>query len=73
MSRPAAQRYSRALRISARTGTGLDALLAAIQRAAESSLGGDALVTRERHRDALTRSVAHLDRVAAASPDYPRN
>ncbi|SFL39676.1 tRNA uridine-5-carboxymethylaminomethyl(34) synthesis GTPase MnmE [Methylorubrum salsuginis] len=59
------------LLISARTGAGLDTLLAAIQRVAEASLGGDALVTRERHRDALTRTVIHLDRVVAASPDYP--
>ena len=59
------------LTISARTGAGLDDLLDAIQRAAEASLGGDALVTRERHRTALTRTVAHLDRVAAASPDHP--
>ncbi|WP_342150437.1 tRNA uridine-5-carboxymethylaminomethyl(34) synthesis GTPase MnmE [Methylorubrum sp. SB2] len=61
---------SDALRISAHTGAGLDALLDAIQRQAEASLGGDALVTRERHRDALTRAVAHLDRVAAAPPDH---
>ena len=59
------------LAISARTGVGLDALLDAIQHAAEASLGGDALVTRERHRDALTRAVLHLDRVAAAAPDHP--
>ena len=57
--------------ISARTGAGLDALLDAIQQIAETSLGGDALVTRERHRDALTRTVAHLDRVSSASPDHP--
>ena len=57
--------------ISARTGSGLDALLDAIQRAAEVSLGGDALVTRERHRDALDRAVAHLDRVAEAAADPP--
>ncbi|KQT46434.1 tRNA modification GTPase MnmE [Methylobacterium sp. Leaf456] len=60
-----------ALPISAHTGAGLDALLDAIQRKAEASLGGDALVTRERHRTALTRAVAHLDRVAAAAPDHP--
>ena len=53
------------LGISALTGAGLDALLAAIQGVAESALGGgEALVTRERHREALTRAVDHLDRVA---------
>jgi len=53
------------LAISALTGAGLDALLAAIQGAAEAALGGSgALVTRERHREALTRAVDHLDRVA---------
>ena len=61
---------SETLTISARTGAGLDALLDAIQRAAEASLGGDALVTRERHRDALTRTVAHLHRMSGAAPDH---
>ena len=61
-----------ALAISARTGAGLDALLDAVQRAAEAALGqGDALVTRERHRDALSRAAAHLDRVAGALPGFP--
>ncbi|WP_232627844.1 tRNA uridine-5-carboxymethylaminomethyl(34) synthesis GTPase MnmE [Methylobacterium sp. Leaf118] len=58
--------------ISARTGAGLDALLAAIRRKAEAALGGgDALVTRERHRTALTRAAAHLDRVSGALPGFP--
>ncbi len=60
-----------ALAISARTGAGLDALLDAIRQQAEASLGGDALVTRERHRDALNRAIVHLDRVASAAPDHP--
>lgn len=60
------------LPVSALSGTGLDALLAAIQREAEASFGqGDALITRERHRDALTRAVTHLDRVATARPGHP--
>jgi tRNA modification GTPase len=60
------------LTVSAVTGAGLDALLDAVQDAAAASLGrGDALVTRERHRDALSRAAAHLDRVAAAPAGFP--
>ncbi len=60
------------LGISAVTGAGLDALLDVIQAKAEAALGqGDALVTRERHRDALTRAAGHLDRVATAQPGFP--
>jgi tRNA modification GTPase len=52
------------LSVSGLTGAGLDRLLEAIQAEAQAALGqGDALVTRERHREALTRCVAHLDRV----------
>ncbi|CAO4149871.1 tRNA modification GTPase MnmE [Methylorubrum aminovorans] len=60
------------LAVSAITGAGLDALLDAVQAAAAASLGqGDALVTRERHRAALTRAVGHLDRVATAPAGFP--
>ena len=56
------------LAVSALTGQGLPALLDAIAAAAEAALGGgDALVTRARHRDALERCVAHLDRLPAAA------
>lgn len=52
------------LAVSALTGAGLDALLDALRSAAEEALSGDAaLVTRERHRDALTRASDHLERV----------
>ncbi|MCP1547656.1 MULTISPECIES: tRNA uridine-5-carboxymethylaminomethyl(34) synthesis GTPase MnmE [Methylorubrum] len=58
--------------VSAVTGAGLDALLDAIQAAAQTALGqGDALVTRERHREALSRAADHLDRVATASVGFP--
>ncbi|MDV2985003.1 UNVERIFIED_CONTAM: tRNA uridine-5-carboxymethylaminomethyl(34) synthesis GTPase MnmE [Methylobacteriaceae bacterium AG10] len=58
--------------VSAVTGAGLDALLDAVQDAAAASLGkGDALVTRERHRDALSRAAGHLDRVATAPTGFP--
>ncbi|GJD45780.1 tRNA modification GTPase MnmE [Methylobacterium cerastii] len=56
------------LAVSALTGQGLLLLLDAITAEAEVALGGgDALVTRERHRDALERCVAHLDRLPAAT------
>lgn len=56
------------LSISALTGQGLDALLDAIQVQAEQALGGEALVTRARHRDALERACAHLGRIVADGP-----
>lgn len=55
---------SAALSVSALTGAGLGGLLDAIEAKARAALGGDnALVTRERHREALARCVDHLDRV----------
>ncbi|GJD52620.1 tRNA modification GTPase MnmE [Methylobacterium crusticola] len=60
------------LAISARTGAGLDRLLAALEAAAQDALGaGDAVVTRERQRIALERCAAHLDRVVAAHAATP--
>lgn len=56
------------IRISARTGLGLETLLRTVEERAESSIGGgDAVVTRERHREALARCLGHLDRVLAAT------
>ncbi len=56
------------LAVSALTGQGMPALLEAIAAEAEAALGGgDALITRERHRDALERCVAHLDRLPAVA------
>ncbi|GJD39003.1 tRNA uridine-5-carboxymethylaminomethyl(34) synthesis GTPase MnmE [Methylobacterium sp. WL19] len=50
--------------VSALTGQGIERLLDFIEARAEAALGGgDALVTRERHRDGLTRCRDHLDRV----------
>ena len=61
-----------ALAVSARTGLGLDALLDAVQAAAESGLGqGDALITRARHRAALEACVGHLDRLLAGAGGLP--
>lgn len=56
------------LAVSGLTGEGIPALLAAIGDRARAVLGtGDALVTRERHREALERCLTHLTRVAQAA------
>ena len=54
--------------VSAHTGAGLDALVAALGRfSGEALVGGeDAVVTRLRHRAALSLAQGHLDRIAAA-------
>jgi tRNA modification GTPase len=60
------------LAVSARTGVGLEALLDAIQAAAEEGLGtGDGLITRARHRAALEACVTHLDRLLAGAGGLP--
>ncbi|AWN34983.1 tRNA uridine-5-carboxymethylaminomethyl(34) synthesis GTPase MnmE [Methylobacterium radiodurans] len=59
------------LAISALTGSGMDALLEAIRARAEAAIGGEGIVTRERHREALTRCAAHLDRVVGAGAAAP--
>lgn len=56
------------LAVSGVTGHGLDALLDAIQDRAQAAMGGDALITRDRHRDALTRCRDHLSRLLANGP-----
>jgi tRNA modification GTPase len=53
--------------ISAVTGQGLSALLERIEREADAALGqGDAVITRERQRAALTRAHEALDRAGHA-------
>jgi tRNA modification GTPase len=54
--------------LSARTGEGVSALLAAVARAAEETMGAgaDGLVTRLRHRRALEDCAAALDRAGTA-------
>lgn len=57
-----------AVSISAQTGEGLAHLLDRIEaQAAAATGGGDALITRERHRLGLTRCREHLDRLLAGS------
>ncbi|HVV60359.1 MAG TPA: tRNA uridine-5-carboxymethylaminomethyl(34) synthesis GTPase MnmE, partial [Pseudolabrys sp.] len=52
--------------LSAKDGTGFDALLTALGKQAEAWLGGEpALVTRERHRQALESAVHALKRAAS--------
>ena len=54
------------LAVSAATGEGLSALIAALGARAEGMLAGEApLVTRERHRAALEQCVANLARAVA--------
>lgn len=70
--RPSFEAIPEALSLSAATGQGLDTLLDAIQQRAAEAMGGDcALITRERHREGLTRCRDHLDRVlqGAALPE----
>ncbi|WP_375409043.1 tRNA uridine-5-carboxymethylaminomethyl(34) synthesis GTPase MnmE [uncultured Methylobacterium sp.] len=56
--------------ISAVTGEGIGHLFDVIREKAAQALGaGDALITRERHREALTRCYGHLDRLIASGPD----
>lgn len=59
------------LSVSGLTGAGLDHLLDAIAGRAAAMVGGDALVTRERHRVGLRQCRDHLDRVlqGAALPE----
>ena len=58
------------LAVSARTGQGLDALLARVKAEAEAALGaGDAVITRERHRRALERA---RDALLRAGPTLKR-
>jgi len=53
--------------LSAQTGSGFERLLAALGVQAAAYLGGEpALVTRERHRQALETTKAALDRAASA-------
>lgn len=62
------------LRLSARTGSGLDDLTRLIGTAAQSRLGtpGEAgVVLRERHRIALEQALAGLNRFAGADPSHP--
>jgi tRNA modification GTPase len=58
---------NRSLTISARTGAGMDALLAAVTAHAEDYFAATeaAFVTRARHRRALEETVAALDRALA--------
>lgn len=58
-----------AIAVSALTGEGIAALLDAIREKAVQALGaGDSLITRERHREALTRCHDHLDRLIGNGP-----
>ena len=62
---------SRNFAVSAKLGTGIESLIAALAAYAEASLSGaeSALVTRERHRIALQDTAAALRRAVAEGPE----
>src|SRR5262249_21381339 len=63
---PRPGRAGEAIRVSAKTGAGLDALRGAIVEAAGWNSGGESVfLARERHLRALTRAKAHLEAAAA--------
>jgi tRNA modification GTPase len=72
---PAFAAEADAVAISARTGAGIDALLARIaaflrEKVESGPAAGMPSLTRQRHRDALEKSLAALDRaVAAPAPE----
>ena len=62
-----ADAYPEALRLSAKTGAGVDALRARLRAAAREVLADEApLTARRRHLDALQRARAHLDQAVEA-------
>jgi tRNA modification GTPase len=63
-------RINRSLTISARTGAGMDPLMAALSAHAKDYFAAteSTLVTRARHRRALEETVSALDRALAQSP-----
>ena len=50
--------------VSATTGAGIEQLLETLRGLLEGEVTGDALITRERHREALQRSAEHLSRAS---------
>jgi tRNA modification GTPase len=54
--------------VSAKTGSGIDELIAKLSREAERLGGEPALVTRARQRHALAEAVRHLEAVLPAPP-----
>jgi tRNA modification GTPase len=59
------------LLVSARTGTGMSALLSRVEAIAQDALtvGSDAVLTRERHRVVLADVLESIDRAAIAGDD----
>jgi tRNA modification GTPase len=55
-----------ALKLSCKTGLGLDALVGAIGAAAQDAMGGAEVLTRARHRAAVSEAKAALDRARGA-------
>ena len=63
---PVAIEGQAALKLSCRTGIGLDALVDAIAAAAKGAMGGAELLTRARHRAAVAEAKVALDRAKVA-------
>ena len=63
---PVAVESHAALKLSCKTGLGLDALVEAIAAAAKGAMGGAELLTRARHRAAVEEAKAALDRARVA-------
>ncbi|HET6157600.1 MAG TPA: tRNA uridine-5-carboxymethylaminomethyl(34) synthesis GTPase MnmE [Dongiaceae bacterium] len=63
---PIAVEGRRALKLSCKTGLGLEPLVDAIAAAAKGAMGGAELLTRARHRAAVEEAKAALDRAQVA-------
>src|SRR5262245_11476882 len=65
---PVAVEGRAALKLSCKTGLGLDALVAEIAGRAKGAMSGGELLTRARHRAAVEEAKAALDRARTAGP-----
>ena len=65
---PVAVEGRAALKLSCKTGLGLDALVAEIAGRAKGAMSGGELLTRARHRAAVEEARAALDRARVAGP-----
>jgi tRNA modification GTPase len=65
---PVAIKGRAALKLSCKTGLGLDALVSEIANRARDAMTGAELLTRARHRAAVAEAKAALDRASAAGP-----
>jgi tRNA modification GTPase len=57
--------------VSAKTGEGIDRLLAAIAEIAAGQMSGDGLIALTRHRQAFEEALVHIERMAGAPDAQP--